>query len=265
MKEEKYVKACMKTQWTERGLMVGFSIAAIVIGSYALFSGSLLALINLPGLFVVLGGTSAAALVHFSAAELRQSWRTFMVCLYDEAEPLRERMSLLIKLSKRARQGGLVPLEREAAELGDEFLCVALQLAVDQVPERELRRRLESEISLRNKDSERSITLFESLATYSPAFGLVGTLLGLTSMFGELGDAQSLTSGMAVAVLTTLYGILLANLAFLPLAGKIRSRLQHDEMLRRMTLEAVVSLAKEENSVFLEQRLMGFRQFAVHS
>lgn len=210
------------------------------------------------GLLIVLGGTAGAALVHFSSRDLAQAWTAFRGVWFERDFHPADRISELVGLSQAVRRDGLLQLDSAANRCRDSFFRMALQVAVDGRSEHDLRRILETEMRASYDRATRAIQVFETMGTYAPAMGLIGTLIGLIQMLGNLSDPSTVGPAMAVALVTTLYGAISANFVFLPTAGKLRNRIDEESLVKAITLEGVLSLSREENPIMLEQRLQSF-------
>lgn len=242
----------------DRGVLSGVIISFALIGAGIVFSGQWLTFFNPAGLLIVLGGTYGATLIHFSAADMRAAWASLRKVLTSrEVEPV-DRISYLVDLAQRVRQHGLLVLEDEAATTDDPFLRMSLEIAVDSAQHPDLRRILETEIRTSHDRATRAVHVFETMGNYTPAMGLIGTLIGLIRMLSALHDPASVGPAMAIALVTTFYGAFFANVIFLPLAGKIRNRNEEEALLKSITVEGVLSLERQESAVILEQRLQSF-------
>lgn len=242
----------------DRGLVTGVivSFALVLLGIVA--GGAVANFLHVPSLILVLGGTVGATLVHFSIKDLGHAWSALRsVILAREFEPA-ERIRYLVHLSHNVRTHGPLILEREARVWDEPFLKMALELIVDNQPLEDLRRILETERRASNEHAARAVQVFETMGSYAPALGLIGTLIGLIQMLGALDNPTTIGPAMSLALIGTLYGAVFANLLFLPLAGKLRNRNEEEALLKALTIEGATSLAKQENPVILEQRLQSF-------
>jgi chemotaxis protein MotA len=152
----------------------------------------------------------------------------------------------------------LMFLERESKRIHDKFLKLALEMAVDGYQPEDIRHVLQSDLDVSYSEANRAVTIFESFGAYAPAMGLIGTLLGLIGLLGELGNPSALGASMGVALLSTLYGAVLSNMFFLPLAGRIETRSQEEIHVKQITLEGAVCLARQESPIIVGQRLGTF-------
>jgi chemotaxis protein MotA len=217
---------------------------------------------SIGGVFIVVGGTLGATFVQFCSADMKYAWRSFLGILTVRRFVPIDRMRYLVTLGHTIKRNGLIVLDREAEKTPDQFLKLALQLAVDGQSEHEIRRMLNIEMRAASERSWHAVSVFETMGNFAPAMGLIGTLIGLIQMLGSLDDPTTVGPAMAVALTTTLYGAVLANLIFLPVAGKLRNYIDQQNALKSITIEGVVSLAREENPVIIEQRLKGFLPLA---
>ena len=113
-------------------------------------------------------------------------------------------------------------------------------------------------MNITSEENQKGIAVFETMGSYAPAMGLIGTLLGLVNMLGSLDDPSKVGPAMSVALLTTFYGAVLANMVFIPLAGKIKNIDASEILLRKITIEGILSLARQESPLIIEQRLQSF-------
>ncbi len=244
-------------EW-DRSVVFGavLCLAVIVVGIF--LAGNAMRFISPVGLLIVLGGTVAATMVHFSFYDLAQSREALIGVFFAKSNHAFDRIARFVSLAHSVRHNGLLTLEKEARYTKDSFLRKALEIAVDGQSPEELRRILETEIRAGNDQAGRAVQVFTTMGTYAPAMGLIGTLIGLMSMLGSLDNPATIGPAMAVALTTTLYGAILANLLFLPVAGKIRNRLEEELVVKLLTIEGVISLSKKENPIVIEQRLQSF-------
>lgn len=243
----------------DTSVVCGIGISFLFIMTAVLFSGEALRFMSFAGLTIVLGGVFGATLLHHLPQDLADARSAFQKVLYVQQKPtIAERMRYLSRLSQLIKDSGMVVLDREATRTDDSFLKLALELAADGLAKADIERVLTNEMSSVREREERGIAVFETLGGYAPAMGLIGTIIGLVQMLGNLGNADQIGPAMSVALLTTLYGAVLSNLVFLPFAGKIRRQADQDLKLKEVSLEAILSLAQEENPVMLRQKMKSF-------
>lgn len=242
----------------DRGAVWGIGISIVLVVGGVVASGRGLDFIDVPSFLIVLGGTLGAGLIHFSWPDLTSAGSALREIVRAKSYSPIERIRFFVSLSGVVRRDGFLTLEREAHRSADPFLRKALEISVDGHNPDDIRRTLEIESRCAADRSLRSIQVFETLGGYAPAMGLIGTIIGLIQMLGDLTDPAKVGPAMALALLTTFYGALLANLLFLPVAGRLRNRAEEATVLRAVTIEGIVSIANRENTIVVEQRLHSF-------
>jgi chemotaxis protein MotA len=246
---------------------VGYSSASLLVSGVVLIAVALCAvlssdsparLFNLEGLMIVLGGTIAATLLQFSLSDVRASFQAIRLALAEVPVTSQERMAQLLELSRSVKERGVLVLEEESELVSDEFLRLGLMLVVDGRPVEDIRRILKTEIETSRNRVLRAAQVWETMGNFAPAMGLIGTLLGLIQLLGSLHDSAAVGPAMSMALVATLYGSVAANLCFFPLAGKLRLVVQERDEKKSIAMEGVLSLARLENPMMLEQRLQSF-------
>ncbi len=203
------------------------SIIGIVVGIamllYAVSGGrtSLMAFVDVKSFVIVIGGSFAAMLVSFSLQEIKSIGKFFSVVTRDTNRDKISFIENIINISKKSRKEGMLSLETEIEKMEDEFLKQGIKLIVDGAEEDTLLAILESEIENYEERMRQGVRFFKQWGAYAPAFGMIGTLVGLIQLLGNMEDITKLVAGMAVALITTLYGSIAANLVLLPIADKI--------------------------------------------
>lgn len=242
----------------DKGIILGlaFSIGLILTGIY--FGGLDKWYVSIFSLLLVLGGTLVAASVNYSKLDLLHAWYALNNLITIKHFDPRNQIEYFLNLSKLIRKDGLLVLENESRNQYDSFLGQALLLAVDGNSEKEIRRSLNTEIQISYERATRATEVFETMGNFAPAMGLIGTIVGLIQMLGSLSNPESIGPAMALALITTLYGATLANIIFLPIAGKLKLRADSERFIKSISTEAIVSLSKQENPIVLERKLQAF-------
>ena len=242
---------------TPAGLLIGFVllIVSVIMGGGA---SGITAFINIPSMMIVVGGTICATLVRYPLQRVTGVISLIMKTIFVKLSSPQAEMQNLIEYAKIARREGLLALENKIADIKDTFLSKSIQLLVDGTDADGLRAILEKEIE--NVRGRHAIGkgVLESMGTVAPAFGMMGTLIGLVLMLRELDDPSKIGVGMATALITTFYGVLLANLIFLPMSGKLDVRSKEETLLKELILEGVVSIQSGDNPSIVEEKLKGF-------
>lgn len=240
---------------TITGLIIG--VTAILFGQY-LEGGSLSTLINGPAAMIVLGGTFGAVMLQsplnmFLRAMRMLSWTIFIPKMNHEAT-----IEKIISWSNIARREGLLGLENLEDTETDLFSKKGLQLLIDGSEPESIRSIMEVDIHTKEHFDIQAARIFESMGGYSPTIGIIGAVLGLIQVMGNLSDPSKLGSGIAVAFVATIYGVGVANLVFLPVANKLKMHVHYQAHFREMIVEGLVSIAEGENPRNIETKLLGF-------
>ncbi|NLJ86187.1 MAG: motility protein A [Firmicutes bacterium] len=236
------------------GVISGISLLVAAIAA----DGSLWGFWDVPSILVVLGGTVAATLVNHSLSDITRVLAMVKVAFTDRKYSGRELIDQLVGLAEKARREGLLAMEEEAAQIEDAFLRKGIQLIVDGTDPDLVRNVLEIELAFQEERHRAGQGIFEDMGSYAPAFGMIGTLIGLINMLADIDDAEKIAPGMALALITTLYGSVLANLIFLPIAGKLRTRSDEEVLYRQIMLEGILSIQAGENPRLVEEKLTAF-------
>jgi chemotaxis protein MotA len=245
-----------------RSFLVGIAVVLTLLATGLALSDAPIRFINPEGLLIVIGGTLASTLIQFSLADVRWAYQSLCKALTTEPTSPQERMAYLLELSRCAKERGILALEELAETERDDFMRLGLTLIVDGQPSDDVRRILKTEMEMSREQSWRSVQVWETMGNFAPAMGLIGTLLGLIKMLGALNDAATVGPAMSMALVATLYGAVAANVFFFPIAGKLKVVAHQRDLCKSITLEGLLSIARMENPMMLEQRLQGFASMA---
>jgi chemotaxis protein MotA len=236
------------------GLVMGIGL---VIGSI-LIGGSLVPFINVPSLMITVGGSIAALLINFSLETLKGAVNVMKKCFLVKLPSTTDTIEKFTELAGIARRDGLIALEPEVEKLTDQFMIRGLELVMGGVAKEEIISVLEIEIAYIEQRHEQGKKIVDATAAAAPAFGMIGTLIGLVQMLRNLDDPSQIGVGMATALLTTLYGALIANLFCLPLSGKLEARSKEEVMLRELMMSGLVSLIDGQPPRSVRERLLAY-------
>jgi chemotaxis protein MotA len=167
-------------------------------------------------------------------------------------------IELFIEFSTKARREGILSLEPDIKKIGEEFIRKGVLLAIDGLEPQSIREILETEITFIQDRHRKGAEIFATMGTFFPALGMVGTLIGLVQMLQGMDDPSTIGPAMAVALLTTFYGAIMANIVCLPMAGKLRTRSGEEVLIKEMIIEGIICLSNGENPRILEQKLHAF-------
>ncbi|MCM3770069.1 MULTISPECIES: flagellar motor protein MotP [Priestia] len=242
---------------TPIGILIGISMVVFGVISSGGMSG-FLAFIDVPSILIVLGGVFGTLCVSFPLKQLKNMGRVGKQAFQSKEINIEEIVGTFVHLSEKARREGLLSLEAELEQIDDSFVKKGILLAIDGVEPEMIRELLEAEIAAVEERHARGRNMFEKAADYAPAWGMIGTLVGLVLMLKSLNTPSSLGPNMAIALLTTLYGSLLSNLFFQPIAAKLAGKTEHELFVKEVIIEGVIGLQAGQNSRFVQAKLKVF-------
>lgn len=242
----------------EKSTLIGLGSGLVLIYG-AIFMGEGWALFFDPVSFLlVFGGTGAALLVNFTFDELKSVATGTKDFLAFRSPELFDYLETFSEFSRVARREGLLALDRRLDENADEFVKFGLEMAVDGIEEAEIDDMMKMRISEEARKRGTLAKFFNNSGLYAPAFGMIGTLIGLIQMMQNLDDPSQIGAGMAVALITTFYGALLANLLFLPVSAKVKGQTQEIMKARQMVRTGVLAIVRGESPSMIEKRLQSY-------
>jgi chemotaxis protein MotA len=230
----------------------GFIIAAITM------HGSLADFVDLPGALVAFGGSSAALFIFFPAKKVLGIFGIVKKCVLHKLPDPRAEVRRLTELATVARRDGLLALEKRLPEISDPFLLRGLEMVIDGTSREKVEQVLQIELQYIQERHAVGKKMFDQLGASLPAFGMVGTLIGLIQMLHELDDPSKIGSGMAVAMCTTFYGAFVANMLYLPISGKLENRSKEESLLRELMIQGLIALIDGEAPRAMEAKLKAF-------
>jgi len=236
------------------GLVVG--VGFIIFG--ILSGGSLVLFIDLPSMLIVGGGTMGATLLNYPVGEVIGVFKVVKKAFFHTEESPIELINTLVGFAETARREGILSLEQKAQSIDDEFLKKGINLAVDGTEPEYIKTIMTTETDYISERHSVGAGIFDSMGSYSPAFGMVGTLIGLINMLAKMDDPSTIGPSMAVALITTLYGAFLANLIFIPIAGKLKARSANEMLMKELCIEGIMSIQSGDNPRIVEGKLKAF-------
>lgn len=238
---------------TIAGLLIGITVVGLAI----LTGSDIMIFFNIPGLLIVFGGTFAATMVRFPLTGVFISIPVGMRAAFtNDKEKPRDYINIAVALCKRARKMGVVSLEKN--KIKNPFYKKGVQLVADGRDLPYIRKILTQEMAQAIQREEMGAKVFFAIGEAAPAFGMFGTLVGLVQMLSNMNDPSKIGPAMAVALLTTLYGVLLANLVALPIADKLEAKSERDKALRALIIECVFQLQQLQNPTAMREILEPF-------
>jgi chemotaxis protein MotA len=236
------------------GVVMGFGFVAAAI----MMHGSLTDFVDIPGALVAFGGSSSALFIFFPAKQVLGVFGVVKNCVLHKLPEPRAEIRRLTELATVARRDGLLALEKRLPEISDPFLIRGLEMVIDGTSREKVEQVLQIELQYIEERHAVGKKMFDQLGASLPAFGMVGTLIGLIQMLHELDDPSKIGAGMAVAMVTTFYGAFVANMVYLPLAGKLENRAKEEALVRELMIQGLVALIDGEAPRAMETKLKAF-------
>jgi chemotaxis protein MotA len=234
------------------------AVACVVISILIAPGASFGAFIDYPSIMVVVGGAVAAALICFPLNSFLNTIRVTKKVFFNKQEDFGALIEQIVSLAETARRDGLLALEGRLEEISNPFIVLGIQMAADgtrpEVIEDVMRTEMDA-VATRHRNGK---SVVDQLGRFAPAFGMIGTLLGLIIMLGNMDDPKAIGPGMAVALITTLYGAILSNAMFLPFSEKLGFINKHELLAMEIVLRGVMGIQSGDNPRVIEQKLSTF-------
>lgn len=214
--------------------------------------------LNAPSAMIVMGGTLGAVLINYPLSDILRVIKVAKNVFFQK-ELLTEKMiEMLLDMSKIARRDGILALEDKVEDIKYPFFAKGMKLMIDGIEPATLSRILNTELEYISERHDLGAEIFTTMGNFAPAMGMVGTLIGLIKMLVQMEDPSSIGPAMAVALVTTFYGVILANLIFLPAAGKLKTRSNSELMQKQLMISGILSIQSGDNPRVLEDKLHSF-------
>ena len=236
------------------GVISAFGLVIIAI----FMGGGIQLFLNIPSLMIVVGGTLGATMISYPLKDVFGVFNVAKKALFTRHISISELIKRFIGFAKKSRKEGILALEGEIKDVTDEFLKKGVQLSIDGLEPQEISDVLETEVDFIRSRHQMGAEIFTTMGTFAPALGMIGTLIGLVQMLQTLDDPSSIGPAMAVALLTTFYGSIIANIVCLPIAGKLRTRSKEEVLAKEMSIQGIISISNGDNPRILEQKLLAF-------
>jgi chemotaxis protein MotA len=239
---------------TIAGILFGLVvvIGAIVAG------GGWQAFVHMPSLCITIGGMLCATLIHFSLPQFLRIFSIVKKTIVAKIPSEPELIQQMVNYAAINRRDGALALEQEIHKVNDLFFIKGLQMLVDGQEAENIRELMSMEIQYLQERHSSGKKILEFMGTAAPAFGMIGTLIGLVQMLRNLSSPEAIGGGMATALLTTFYGAFAANLIFIPLAGKLGIYSQKETTAMEMIIEGICSISQGENPTIVREKLHAF-------
>ncbi|MEA1922438.1 MAG: MotA/TolQ/ExbB proton channel family protein [Pseudomonadota bacterium] len=234
------------------GILAGFSLILTAIFQ----GGSMLLFVNIPGMMVVVGGTLSATLFNFPFGDIATAFKAMMIVFIDKEEKPEDVVKLMIRLAEVCRKKGIMALQDVRSN--NQVLRKACQMIADGAEREMIANTLVIEIDALRARHYIPQEIFRKMGNISPAFGMLGTLIGLVQMLSNLENPETIGPSMAVALLTTFYGSLMATMFFLPLSGKLKARTAREVLILEIIFEGARSILESNNPLMVYEKLSSF-------
>ncbi len=243
------------------GSLLGFVLCFAMLVFGLISAGGVAGLtdyLDLPSAIITFGGSFAATMTQFNIMDYVAGLKSFTLIFKLPTVNASDMIKKIIELSNVARKEGLLSLEEAAGDLDEPYLKKGILLIVDGTDPDLVRAIMETELVNTEARHKNLIGFWEALGSMGPAWGMIGTLVGLVNMLNNMGDAASIGPAMAVALITTLYGSLLANWICIPVAGKLKADNATEMMMKEVMIEGLLSIQAGENPRVIEEKLKSF-------
>ncbi|MDY7038017.1 MAG: motility protein A [Thermodesulfobacteriota bacterium] len=239
---------------TVLGVISAFGLVLVAI----FMGGGINIFINIPALMIVVGGTLGATMINYPLKDVFGVSKVVKNALFTTNISINELIKRFLDFASKSRKEGILSLESELKDVKDEFLRKGVQLSIDGLEPQEIRDILDTELDFIKTRHQLGAEIFTTMGTFAPALGMIGTLVGLVQMLQTMDDPSSIGPSMAVALLTTFYGSIMANIFCMPIAGKLKTRSKEETLTKEMTIQGIMSLSNGDNPRILEQKLQAF-------
>ena len=220
--------------------------------------GQMIIFVNVPSLLMVVGGSIMVVVFCFPIAYLKRFVSISKKGFFNSPQSVPKLISELVSFAEVARRDGILSLENATRDIEDPFIVSGIQMAVDGTDPELIEQIMTTELENLIERHETGKGIFDALGKYAPAFGMIGTLVGLIIMLANMADPSSIGSGMAVALLTTMYGSIIANAFALPLGDRLARRSSEEILLKTIIIKGVMAIQSGDNPRIVEQKLRTF-------
>ncbi|OHW62765.1 chemotaxis protein PomA [Andreesenia angusta] len=238
--------------------LMGIVLGAGLIIWGIVTSGDLGNYVDVASIILVIGGTITAVLASYPMEKLKKTLTITKIAFQNRSHSPTNIMKEIIELSSVARRDGLLALEEAGNKAEDEFLKKGIMLIVDGTDPELVRNIMETELTFLEERHADGRGLFDSIATFAPAFGMIGTLIGLINMLQGLDDPSTVGPQMSVALITTFYGSVLANAFGMPISAKLKVKSKQEILMKELIVEGLLSIQAGENPRIIEEKLKTF-------
>jgi chemotaxis protein MotA len=237
------------------GTIIGLLAGVFCVVYSILISGRLDSFFDVASIFITVGGGICSTLISCRLSDIINTAKVVMRVFREKTSKSSDIIDMMVKLSEKTRREGLLSIENDLEEMDDPFIKQSLQLVVDGIESETIQDFMDTEIENMQARHGRGIAVFNTMGALFPAWGMIGTLIGLINLLLKLEDPSQIGPSMSVALVTTFYGSVISNFICIPMAGKLKMKSDEEVHLKEMVAEAVISIQAGENPRMLEQKL----------
>jgi len=237
------------------GTIIGLLAGIFCVVYSILLSGRLDSFFDVPSIFITVGGGICSTLISCKLSDIINTIKVLTRVFRDKTSKNTDIIAMMVKLSEKTRREGLLSIESDLEEMDDPFIRQSLQLVVDGIESETIQDFMDTEIENMQARHGRGIAIFNTMGALFPAWGMIGTLIGLINLLLTLDDPSQIGPQMSVALVTTFYGSVISNFICIPIANKLKMKSDEEVHLKEMVAEAVISIQAGENPRMLEQKL----------
>ncbi len=238
-------------------MVIGMCLSKnIMDGTYTFNLANVVNFFDPTSIAIVLGGTLVALMVSFPGSQLAKVPKHMRIVLMPKQYDPGVYINQLVEFAKKARVNGLLALEEDLEGINDAFLKNSMMMVVDSVDPEKVKQQLEMRLDHMDDRHAQERALYSKGASFAPAFGMIGTLIGLINLLKDMADVSTIGPNMAVALITTFYGTILSNLIFTPINNKLQTRHEEEFLCNMIICEGVQAIQAGENPKFIQERLM---------
>lgn len=238
--------------------LLGIIVASGLVFVSILMGGPGAWFINYPSLMIVIGGTMGATLINYPLADVVSMFKVTKNAFRQRTSNPLGLIPIMIEFAKTARKEGILTFEKHIKDIEDPFMARGMQMAVDGLEADAIAEVLGTEIMWLEERHRLGAEIYTTMGTFSPAVGMLGTIIGLVQMLMQMKDPSAIGAPMAVALLTTFYGTILAYLLFLPIAGKLRVRSKQEILAKQMVMHGILAIQAGDNHRIVAEKLRSF-------
>jgi len=231
---------------------------ALILGAFLMEGGDIPSLIQVSAAMIVYGGTFGAVVFSFTQEQLISAVMATQRVFFSQHVEFKEIIAEIVRYATKARKEGVIVLEKEAKHASDPLIRLGLEAVSDGADPSLVRDLMETQLSQMEANSTSDLKVWEAGGAYAPTFGIIGAVMGLINVMKNLADPSSLGAGIAVAFVATIYGLIGANLVFIPMSTKIKNKDHHMFVSKQMIIEGILSIQAGESPALIERKLNAF-------